>query len=375
MSLSTLDGARFREFAFAAADLLVSTDAGGRITEAEGDATLLHHPSADRLIGRNALDLISEAEGSRLREELWALGPNRRLSWEDASSIEGGRRIVIQRNSNAPNSFSFIISRMPSSIRVRGDRMDEILAERFRDAVMNGRLMAARQPVVETRSGAVSHYEVLARFNGEDSPVSFIAAAEKSGQIVHLDYIMVAAAASQLESNPDPNYRLAINISGESLQRLEVIRELCAVISGHTFCRSRLIVEITESAHIHDIENAARAVNTLRSCGISVSLDDFGAGSASFGYLRALDVDGLKFDGSFLQASEVNIRGVALMRSVARMCAELGITSIGERIETEADRRLLLEAGVKYAQGYFYGRPIIDETFFVRSSRSLRRAA
>lgn len=375
MSVSTFDEARFREFAFAAADLLVSTDAGGRIIAAEGDAALLHHPTSDRLIGRNAIDLISEAEGSRLREELWALGPGRRLSWEDTSSIEGGRRIVIQRNSNAPNTFSFTISRMPSSIRVRGDRADEIMAERFRDAVMNGRLMAARQPVVETRSGAVSHYEILARFNGEESPVSLIAAAEKSGQIAHLDYIMISAAAAQLELNPDPHYRLAVNISGESLQRLDVIRELCAVISGHKFHRSRLIVEVTESAHIHDIETAARAVSTLRSSGISVSLDDFGAGSASFGYLRALDVDGLKFDGSFLDMSDVNIRGVALMRNVARMCAELGITSVGERIETESDRRILLEAGVKYAQGYFYGRPMIDETFFERSSRSLRSAA
>ena len=263
MALSTLDGARFRDFAFAAADLLVSTDANGCIIEAEGDATLLHHPTADRLIGRNAVDLISEGEGSRLREELWALGPGRRLSWEDVSSIEGGRRIVIQRNSNALNCFNLIISRMPASARVRGDRMDEIMAERFRDAVMNGRLMAARQPVVETRSGAISHYEVLARFNGEDSPVSLIAAAEKSGQIAHLDYIMVSAAAAQLEANPDPDYRLAVNISGESLQRLEVIRELCAAISGRTFHRSRLIVEVTESAHIHDIETAARAVQTL----------------------------------------------------------------------------------------------------------------
>jgi EAL domain-containing protein (putative c-di-GMP-specific phosphodiesterase class I) len=375
MSLSTLDGDRFREFAFAAADLLVSTDAGGRILEAEGDATLLHHPSANRLIGRNALDLISEAQGSRLREELWALGPGRRLSWEDTSSIEGGRRIVIQRNAASLNSFSFIISRMPSSVRVRGDHADEILVDRFRDAVMNGRLMAARQPIVETRSGAISHYEILARFNGEDSPAGLIAAAERSGQIAHLDYIMVSAAAAQLEANPDPDYRLAVNISGESLQRLDVVRELCAAISGHTFHRSRLIIEITESVQINDIETAAHAVNALRSSGISVSLDDFGAGSASFGYLRALDVDGLKFDGSFLQSSAVNIRGLALMRNVARMCSELGITSVGERIETESDRRLLLEAGVKYAQGYLYGRPAIDENFFARSSRSMRSAA
>lgn len=375
MSVSTPEDARFRDLAFAAADLLVSSDAGGRIVDAHGDASLFHHPSADRLIGRNAIDLVSEAEGSRLREELWALGPGRRLSWDDANSIEGGRRVVVQRCATSPNSYNFAVLRMPSSIRVRGDSANELMAERFRDAVMNGHLMAARQPVVETRTGAISHYEVLARFNGEDSPVGLIAAAEKSGQIAHLDYVMVSAAASRLEANPDPTYRLAVNISGESLQRLDVIRELCAVIAGHIFQHSRLIIEVTESAHIHDIETAARAVELLRACGVGVSLDDFGAGSASFGYLRALNVDGLKFDGSFLQAAETNRRGLALMRSVARMCAELGITSVGERIETETDRQMLIDAGVMYAQGYFYGRPIIDEHFFARGPIALRSAA
>jgi EAL domain-containing protein (putative c-di-GMP-specific phosphodiesterase class I) len=375
MSLSDLDADRFREFAFAAADLLLSTDASGRIARADGDATLFHHPSSDRLVGKNALDLISEGEALRLRQELWALGPGRRISWEDVGSIDGGRRIVVQRNLKAPDTFSFVVSRMPASAKIHCDRADDLLAERFRDAVMNGRLMAARQPVVETRSGAISHFEMLARFDGEESPAGLIAAAEKSGQIAHLDYIMLSAAALQLEQNQDPNYRLAVNISGESIQRLEVIRELCAVISGHDFRRSRLIVEVTESAQIRDIETAAIAVTTLRSSGIGVSLDDFGAGAASFGYLRALEVDGLKFDGSFLKSPESNIRGLALMRNVARMCAELGIAAVGERVETEADRKLLIEAGVRYAQGYFFGVPSIDETFLERRSRSLQRAA
>ena len=375
MSATTGDGTDFKDFAYAAADLMVATDASGRIIHAEGDSSLLFHPSADRLIGRNAIELISGAESSRLREDLWSLGPGRRLSWEDPASIEGGRRIVAQRSPTSPNSFNFLISRAPASARIRAEKAEELLAERFRDAVMNGRLMAARQPVVETRSGIVSHYEILARFSGEDSPVGMIMAAEKSGQIAHLDYIMVTAAAAQLESKPDPDYRLAVNISGESLQRLDVIRELCAAVSGHTFTRSRLIIEVTESAQISDIETAARAVNLFRAIGVGVSLDDFGAGSASFGYLRALDVDGLKFDGSFLQPSETNRRGLALMRSVARMCAELGIVSVGERIETEADRRQLIEAGVMYAQGYLYGRPIIDNDFFARGPRALRTAA
>src|SRR5262249_22850700 len=129
MSLSA-DSDGFRELAFAAADLLVATDAAGRIIRADGDATLLHHPSSDRLIGKNALDLISEGEIGRLREELWALGPGRRLSWEDIASIEGGRRIVIQRNLSAPDTFNFAVARMPASSRVRGDKAEELLAER-----------------------------------------------------------------------------------------------------------------------------------------------------------------------------------------------------------------------------------------------------
>lgn len=366
MSDSPTDREKFRTFAFAAGDLLVSIDNAGRILDAEGDAPLLHHPTTDRLIGRNALDLISEGEVGRLREELWALGPGRRLSWEDADTIEGGRRITVQRDTRDIDTFSLTISRMPASRRLRVDRVQDILAERFRDAVMNGRLKAARQPIVSIHSGEVSHYEMLARFDGEPSPVALIAAAEKSGQICHLDYVMVSAAARRLEASPDPAFRLAVNISGESLQRTDVIRELCAVISGHVFHRSRLILEVTESSQITDIESAARSVSLLRASGISVSLDDFGAGAASFGYLRDLDVDGLKFDGGFLCSPNRGARSFALMKHVARLCAELGIASVGEKVETEADRRVLADAGVGFAQGYLFGRPEIDATFFDR---------
>lgn len=375
MPVDSFGHERLREFAFAAADLLVATDAHGRILHAEGDASLLHHPTCDRLVGKSALDLISEGEVRRLREDLWALGPGRRLSWEDPASIGGGRRIVVQRHPAAPERFNFIVSRMPAQMRLRTDRADELLADRFRDAVMNGRLMAARQPVVDARTGAVSHFEMLARFNGEDSPSALIAAAEKSGQISHLDYIMVRAAAARLSALRDPSLRLAVNISGESIQRADIVRELRAVIDGHDFLPSRLIVEVTESAEIRDIEAAAQSVSSLRATGVSVSLDDFGAGSASFGHLRALDVDSLKFDGDFLRNAGSRDRNMALMRNIARMCAELGITSVGERVETEADRQLLLEAGVSLGQGYLFGRPVIDETFFARGSIVLRVAA
>ena len=121
-------------------------------------------------------------------------------------------------------------------------------------------------------------------------------------------------------------------------------------MSGHEFESGRLTLEVTESSRIADIESAARSVNFLRSYGIRVSLDDFGAGAASFNYLRCLDVDALKFDGSFLASPGDTNRNFALMKAVAGMCAELGICSVGERVETEADRIVLRDAGFRYAQ-------------------------
>ncbi len=375
MALTTPDSDFYRNFAFAAADLLVSIDGSGRIVHAAGDAHLMHHPSSEKLTGKNALELISEGDAARLRQDLWALGPGRRLAWQDSRSIDGGRTIVVRRSADQAGLFTLAISHTPNLSRVHGDSAVDLLADRFRDMVMNGRLMAARQPVVATRTGQISHYEVLARFNGDESPTGMIVAAEKSGQISHLDYIMVAAAAARLQHHADPSFRLAVNVSGESIQHMSVVDELCAVINGHAFDRSRLILEITESAEIADIEIAAHAVSSIRESGVSVTLDDFGAGAASFNYLRSLDVDGLKFDGSFLQASAHNQRTQALLRNIARMCAELDIASVGERVETQGELRVLQETGVRYAQGYLFGQPKIDEDFFTRRPASAQSAA
>ena len=114
----------------------------------------------------------------------------------------------------------------------------------------------------------------------------------------------------------------------------------------------------------------------LRACGVGVSLDDFGAGSASFGYLRALNVDGLKFDGSFLQAAETNRRGLALMRSVARMCAELGI-SLGWRAHRDGIRPADADRGRRDVCAGLSSTAARSSTnkFFARGQSLLRSAA
>jgi EAL domain-containing protein (putative c-di-GMP-specific phosphodiesterase class I) len=169
--------------------------------------------------------------------------------------------------------------------------------------------------------------------------------------------------------------KLAVNISGQSFQRADIARELLDIIKAHEFKRSNLTLEITESSKILDLDTASDVVHALKKQGVSVVLDDFGAGAASFGYLRSLNVDGVKFDGSFLDGQVSNKRNKALMRAIVQMCNELGMTVVGERVETEADRQVLLETGVTLAQGYFFGRPEIDDKFFTGRNIASRQAA
>ena len=82
--------------------------------------------------------------------------------------------------------------------------------------------------------------------------------------------------------------------------------------------------------------------------------------------MRYLNVDGVKFDGCFLATEASNVRNNALLRSIAGMCSELGMSAVGERVETEEDRQTLLKAGVTLAQGWLFGRPVIDDAFFER---------
>jgi EAL domain-containing protein (putative c-di-GMP-specific phosphodiesterase class I) len=351
-------------FARAAGDLFVATDACGAILSASGDATFLHHPSADRLVGRHILSLLHEGGEARLREDLWSLGPGRRIQWTDDTRLCGPMTVTAQRTVGETASFRFVFAWTHRRRILSGGAGETPIDDRFRDAVMNGGLAAAWQPVVETRSGVVLYHEVLARFDGPDATADLIRAAETSGQIVHLDYIMIDAAAARLASDGGGRLRLAVNVSGVSLEREDVVSALCASIAGRGVRNGRLIVEITESFPIADTEMARRNLVRLRHAGAHVALDDFGAGSAGFASLSALDVDSLKLDGALIRNQGGSERTLRLLQGLQDMCVRLGVTTVGEHVETAEDRRLLLNAGVPLAQGYLFGKPERIEGFF-----------
>ena len=121
--------------------------------------------------------------------------------------------------------------------------------------------------------------------------------------------------------------------------------------------RRRLILEITESAAISDLDLAQRHIEALQAAGYQLCLDDFGAGAASFAYLRALKVDIVKIDGSYVRELTATGRDDTMIRHLVNLCQELNVETIAEMVETRAVEEILRRAGVDCAQGWLYGKP------------------
>jgi EAL domain-containing protein (putative c-di-GMP-specific phosphodiesterase class I) len=121
----------------------------------------------------------------------------------------------------------------------------------------------------------------------------------------------------------------------------------------------RLVVEITETAALQDIDETARFVATLRGLGCRVALDDFGAGHTTFRTLKALPVDLVKIDGSFITSLARQPSDVAFVRALTGLAEACGKATVAECVEDEATARVLKACGVDYLQGYLYGRPAV----------------
>ena len=119
----------------------------------------------------------------------------------------------------------------------------------------------------------------------------------------------------------------------------------------------RLTVEITETAALHDIEESARFVNVVRNLGCKVAIDDFGAGFTSFRHLKALTVDMVKIDGSFVLNLSRNVDNQLFVRNLMGLASTFGLATVAEFVENAEDADFLLKVGVQYLQGYYFGRP------------------
>jgi EAL domain-containing protein (putative c-di-GMP-specific phosphodiesterase class I) len=167
--------------------------------------------------------------------------------------------------------------------------------------------------------------------------------------------------------------KMAINVSGSSLGDDTYVEQLLHMTAGSPAERKRLIVEVTETSALADIEAANRRLASLRETGIKVCIDDFGSGAASYDYLRKLTVDAVKIDGSLVRDLETDELGRDLLRNIVELCRSMKLETIAEMIETEGVVTELKALGVEYGQGWLFGRAEAEPRTQLASAAPVRR--
>ncbi|WP_296820581.1 EAL domain-containing protein [Brevundimonas sp.] len=212
------------------------------------------------------------------------------------------------------------------------------------------------QPIVSLESGAVHHHEVLARFASGDTG-ELIRMAEELDLIRSFDLAVLAKALRALRQPGAGLAKLAVNVSGASLATDDFVLALLRRTSAEPDDRRRLMVEVTETSALEDLPAARRRLERLRDAGVKVCIDDFGAGAASFEYLRALSIDMVKLDGCLTRAILTDERSRTMVAHIVDLCRTLGVRTVAEQVETEDIAQALRSLGVDMAQGWRYGRP------------------
>jgi diguanylate cyclase (GGDEF)-like protein/PAS domain S-box-containing protein len=232
-------------------------------------------------------------------------------------------------------------------------------------AVAEGDITLVYQPVVDLRSGEIRAYESLARWThperGPVSPAEFIPLAEETGHIVPLgrDLLFEAcrqAAVFQEACVVGTPLRVSVNVSARQLASDRLIDDVREAVGAAGIRPCDLILELTESAIMSDVELAVARMAELRRFGAGLAVDDFGTGYSSLNSLRSFPIDRLKIDKSFVGGLD-DARTRALTEMIVELGRLLDLQVVAEGIETEAQMHAVLELGCVLAQGYLLQRP------------------
>jgi diguanylate cyclase (GGDEF)-like protein len=246
----------------------------------------------------------------------------------------------------------------------------------LRDAIANGGISVSYQPCVDLADGTVNGVEALVRWahpeRGNVSPGVFIPIAESTGLILDLGrYVLRTACrdAVRLRAS-DPHLTVAVNVSARQLASQGFAADVAAALCDSGLPGAALVLEITESMLVGDVELSAARLADLKLLGIRLAIDDFGTGYSSLSYLRHFPIDILKIDRSFVE--QLPGDGAALARSIVRLGQSLKLEVVAEGVEDEQQRDELRRLGCSQAQGFLFAeaRPVAAVETLLRRSQS-----
>ena len=271
---------------------------------------------------------------------------------------------------NAENALSNAKARGGTQIVYYNEQMQEdlkkelLILNELVEAIKNKEFVAYVQPKIELYRNRIYGMEALVRWNspklGFVSPADFIPIAERAGLIREIDMQVLEQILAWMQKRQYKGKKIvpvAVNISPEHFYHPEFIASLVELVQKYYADPHCIIIEVTESISLVDIERAQKNLQRLRSLGFQTSVDDFGMGYSSLSYLQRLFFTELKIDRSFI--SKIHEQGtMTIVRSILQMANDLQMTSIAEGIETKEQYELLKQIGCNVAQGYYFYKPM-----------------
>jgi len=252
-----------------------------------------------------------------------------------------------------PNMHAEAVRRLETAVGVR-------------KGLAGGQFEVYYQPIVDTHTGRLIGAEALVRWNhpvrGLLAPIEFIPVAESTGLIVPLGRHVLLEATRQAQEwrqsrLVDDTFYVSVNLSPHQLQEPDLVDEISLALVASGLPPAALVLEVTESAIIENLDLTLPRLHAIRSLGVGLAVDDFGTGYSSLSYLADLPVNFVKIDKSFIDRITSDAGGTTMARAVVDLSRALGFTCIAEGVESESQRAALDDLGCENSQGYLFARP------------------
>ncbi len=235
--------------------------------------------------------------------------------------------------------------------------------ERLQDALDRDRFVLHGQPILDLASGGITRHELLIRLVEDDGsivmPGAFLGLAERAGLVGRIDRWVLNETFAMLRAAQHAGQQpcFSVNLSGPSVGDPDVLALLEEGLASLPHPEGALLVEVTETAAIQDLDRARHFARRLKDLGCRLALDDFGSGYGSFAYLKQLPVDVVKIDGQFVRGLVDDPQDQAVVTALVTIAHALGKSTVAEFVEDQETLDLLRTLGVDSAQGYVVGRP------------------
>lgn len=258
----------------------------------------------------------------------------------------------------------------------------------LRNAIDQGELAIAYQPIVDATTTEVVAYEALLRWQhptrGEISPSVFIPIAEETKQIGEIGKWVLRSACAEAATWPE-HIKLAVNLSAIQIDGVDLTATVIHALATHGLTTDRLELEVTESVFLRRGPNTDATLARLQALGISLALDDFGTGFSSLSYLQRASFAKIKIDRSFVQsAAKGRPESLSIIRAIVALAKGLGMVTTAEGVESSEQLDLMRQLGCTQLQGFYLGKPTISRreaaapgavTELAPRRRAIRRAS